>query len=564
LKKAKKIVPGILLLAAVAFAQDQKSAPWQDDLEYLVRRIEIMHPLPYSFFPKEAFNKLKEKLFYKIPNLSEADIVISISGLLANLKDGHTRMGFEYSDPEWLDQTFHLLPFILYPFDDGIYILAGIPKHRELVGSKIVKIGKMPAAEAALKLGKLYSHDNLYAQRKSLYYTLSLAEMLKNIGAVEAINKINLTLRKEKNKEVKIEIETVPFTSMARFLGTWYPQASKGLATINEAARNPLPLWLKERQKSFWFEYVPEERMMFLQINSLNFPHGNEEESFGQLCAQFFEAFDQSGAEKLVIDIRANHGGNHVELPLLKGIIARPRVDRHDRLFLVTGRVTYSAAVHFTTVFSKYTNATIIGEPVAGRPNHYGALRRFKLPNHPQVTIACSVDYYQDSEPFDFNTTITPDIQTKITSDDYRNNIDPAMIVVKNYDQIYHWVQALKMELEKEYTANDCKGMIKLYHSKKQELLNSGYNLEKFFTEFKNNWFFKNKKSASDTLDYLTLAVNECPESLDLCYSLAYHLETEGRLDEAKKFYSQCLQLNPSCHYAKMKLGLLELNKKYQ
>ena len=105
---------------------------------------------------------------------------------------------------------------------------------------------------------------------------------------------------------------------------------------------------------------------------------------------------------------------------------------------------------------------------------------------------------------------------------------------------------------------------IKLYLSKKQELLNVGYNLEKFFTEFNDNWFSKNKKSASDYLDYLALAVNECPESLDLCYSLAYHFETEGQLDEAKKYYSQCLQLNPACHYAKMKLGLLELNRKNQ
>ena len=564
MKKALKIVTGILLLAAIALAQDQKSASWQDDLEYLVRRIEIMHPHPYSFFPREDFYKLKERLFSNIPKLSEADILISISGLLINLKDGHTRMGFEYSDPEWLDQTFHLLPFILYPFDDGVYILAGMPKHRELVGSQIVKIGKMPVAEAALKLGKLYGHDNSYGQRKSLCYTLGSAEMLRNIGAVEAVNKINLTQRSAKNKEIKIEIDTVPFTSMARFLGTWYPQASSGLATMNEATRNPLPLWLKHRKKSFWFVYVPEERMMFLQVNSLNFPHGNEEGPFGQLCARFFAAFDQSAAEKLVIDIRANDGGNHVELPLLKGIIARPYIDRHDRLFLVTGRVTYSAAVHFTTVFGKYTNATIIGEPTSGRPNHYGALRRFKLPNHPQVTIACSIDYYQDSEPFDFNTTITPDILTKIISADYRNNIDPAMNVVKNYDQICHWMQLLALEMEKEYTANGCQGMIKLYLSKKQELLNVGYNLENFFTEFNDNWFSKNKKSASDYLDYLALAVNECPESLDLCYSLAYHFETEGQLDEAKKYYSQCLQLNPACHYAKMKLGLLELNRKNQ
>ena len=223
--------------------------------------------------------------------------------------------------------------------------------------------------------------------------------------------------------------------------------------------------------------------------------------------------------------------------------------------------MTYSAAVHFTSVFSKYTNATLIGEPTPGRPNHYGAQRRFKLPNHPKITIACSIDYYQDSEPFDFNTTHVPDILTKMTSADYRNNIDPVMRAVKNYNRIYQRVQAVALELENAYTSNDFQAMVKRYHSKKQELLDSGYNLEKFFSEFWENQFSNNKKNKAESIDYLTLAVNECPESIDLCYYLAYHLEKQGQLDDAKKFYNFCLKLNPAHHYAKMKLDLLKLAK---
>ena len=564
MKKALKVLPGLLLLASAVFAQDQGARAWQSDLDYLVKRIEIMHPNPYSFFPREKFYELKDNLVNEIPRLSDAEIVISISELLASLNDGHTRMGFEFSDPAWLDQTFHLLPFILYPFDDGVYILAGIPEYKDLVGSEVVKIGKMPVAEAAARLGKLYSHDNPYGERKSLYFTLGLAEMLKKIGAVAATGKIELSLRNARNKEVKMSVETLPFISMARFLGTWYPQAGNGLATMNEAAGNPLPIWLKEREKDLWFEYIPGEKMMFLQINSLNFPHDNGKGSFAEACAGFFEALDRSAAEKLVIDIRANDGGNHVELPLLKGILARPAIDRPDRLFLIIGRVTYSAAVHFTTVFRRFTHATTIGEPTSGRPNHYGAIRKFSLPNHPQVVIGCSIDYYQDSEPYDFATAHTPDIQTEITSSDYRDNIDPAMVKVRDYDRIRARVKALQAELGKEYAANGLAGMKKAYAAKKQELLQIGYNLEYFFDEFNNDWFYTNRKSASDYLDYLAFALGECPSSIDFCYSLAVQLEGQGRVDEAIKFYNRCLQLNPECHYAKMKLGLLELQKTLQ
>lgn len=561
MNRALKILPVFLLLAIAASAQDQNSVSWQNDLDYLVKRIEIMHPQPYTFIPKEEFYKLKDKLFNEIPTLSDAAVVISISELLASLQDGHTRMGFEYSDPQWLDKNMNLLPLILYPFDDGVHILAGLPKYRKWVGLKVEKMGKLPVDEAVLKLGSFYSHDNRHGQKKGLYYTLVFAEMLKKIGALETVDKISLSMRNAKNKTVKTEIETVPLTHMARFLGTWYPQASPELVTMNEVSKNPLPLWLKNSESKFWFEYLAEEKMMFLQINSLQSPYGGGDGSFAQFCERFFAAFDQSKPEKLVIDIRANNGGNHVELPLLKGILARPAIDRHDRLFLITGRVTYSAAVHFTTIFRKYTNATLIGEPAAGRPNHYGAIRQFKLPNHPQIRIGCSVDYYQDSEPFDFNTAIVPDIMTKITSADYMDNIDPALNKVRDYDRILGLAQALALELGKEYSMNGCEGMKKSYYLKKQELLDSGYNLEKFFMDFDDGWFSANKKNADDYLDFLTFACGECPESIDLCYSLAYQLEAKGRFPEAIKFYQQCLQLNPACHYAKMKLGLLELAK---
>ena len=555
------------LLAGIIYAQDQQPGTWRDDLDYIIQRIEIMHPDPYAFFPREEFYELKERLWNEIPDLSDADIVLSTSELLATLQDGHTRWAFERSDPQWLDQAFHLLPIIQYQFKDGIYVMAGLQQYRELVGLKVIKIGKMPIAEVTSKLGKLWSHDNAYGERKFLYYTLSIAEMLKKAGAIEDVSKINIVLQNARGEEVKAQIDTVSFLSMAGFIaGTWYPQSGNGLAAMNEKAENPLPLWLKNKDKSFWFEYIPGEKMMFLQVNLLNFPHGNtdEEGSFSQLCERFFEAFDQSTAEKLVIDIRRNTGGNHVELPLLKGILARPDIDKPDKLFLITSRVAFSAAVHLTTILKRYTNITIIGEPASGRPNHFGAGRGFRLPNHPQIEISCSIDYYQDSEPFDFNIVNAPDIWTEMTAAEYQGNIDPAMQAVKDYDKIINLVKASAQELEHAYTDYGIPDMKEAYYSKKQALLKSGYNPEKFFTELYYRLLSDNHKSTAGLSDYLAFSVSECPESIDLCYSLALQLESEGRFDEAKTMYNRCLELNPAHHYAKMKLDLLGLKEKNQ
>ena len=49
----KLILIASLLTAGISPAQDQKTAAWMEDPDYLVQRIEIMHPDPYAFFPRE-------------------------------------------------------------------------------------------------------------------------------------------------------------------------------------------------------------------------------------------------------------------------------------------------------------------------------------------------------------------------------------------------------------------------------------------------------------------------------------------------------------------------------
>ena len=560
----KITIISILLLSVLlsSKAQDQRAEAWRSDLDYLVQRIEIMHPDPYAFFQKEEFYRMKENLNSKIPNLSDVDIVLSISELLTNLQDGHTRWAFEYSDPPWLQQTFHVLPIIQYAFNDGIYIMAGLEQYQSLVGSKVLQIGEMPVGEVTKKLAGMWSHDNKPGEKKFFYYTMSMVEMLKKAGAVEDVNKIGMVLANEQGEKTRVQLPAVDFFSMAQFFASsWYPQTGNGLIAMNHEADNSLPLWLRNPGKQFWFEYIQEEKTMFLQINSLNFPHGNgnERSPFGKLCDQFFESFDQSGAEKMVIDIRSNTGGNHVELPLLEGIMARPDINREDRLFLITGRVTFSAAVHLTTILNRYTNITLVGEPPSGRPNHYGANRAFRLPNHSEIEIHCSIDYYQDSQPFDFNIIHAPDIYAEMTAADYRNNLDPAILAVKNYDRILKQVNNIEVKLEQEYNSSGLTGLKKVYRSNKKSLLESGYNREKFLKEFYYGVLSGNRKSTTDLTEYLTFAVSECPESIDLNYLLALQLESDGRLEEAKQQYIRCLGSNPAHHYARMKLELMGL-----
>ena len=64
MKKLTIITQLFLLVTMSIYAQDQGSEAWRSDLDYLVQRIEIMHPDPYAFFAKKEFYKLKQELKY--------------------------------------------------------------------------------------------------------------------------------------------------------------------------------------------------------------------------------------------------------------------------------------------------------------------------------------------------------------------------------------------------------------------------------------------------------------------------------------------------------------------
>jgi len=74
------------------------------------------------------------------------------------------------------------------------------------------------------------------------------------------------------------------------------------------------------------------------------------------------------------------------------------------------------------------TNAILIGEPTGGKPNHYGEVRYFNLPNV-GLLVQYSTRYwlnYPGSDPL----TLEPDITAVATIDDLLAGRDPALETV--------------------------------------------------------------------------------------------------------------------------------------
>src|SRR6185436_9143707 len=99
-----------------------------------------------------------------------------------------------------------------------------------------------------------------------------------------------------------------------------------------------------------WFEYLPEERIVYVQFNAVR---DHPSESLATFSERLFGFIDDHEVAKLVIDARWNGGGNtFLELPLIGRIIGS-RLNARGRLFVIIGRSTFSAAQNFSSMLKK-------------------------------------------------------------------------------------------------------------------------------------------------------------------------------------------------------------------
>lgn len=77
----------------------------------------------------------------------------------------------------------------------------------------------------------------------------------------------------------------------------------------------------------------------------------------------------------------------------------------------------------YSIALKENTNAILYGEPTGGKPNGYGEVRRFTLPNS-KLIINYSTKYFESKIE---NDSLMPDHVIEPSISDYINGIDPVM-----------------------------------------------------------------------------------------------------------------------------------------
>ena len=399
------------------------TAKWREDLRFMAAEMPKFHKNLFHTMTREQFENAVKNLDERISLLQRHQIIVEMARIVAMVGDGHTNIA-PTRDPQI---GFRALPVKLYFFKDGLYVRAANREQASIVGTRVVRIGKVPTEQAYQAVREIIGRDNEMDVKFFAPHLMVMPEVLQALGLVDDMENVNLTLD-HGGRQTSVYLKPV---GAAELLPpdtdtTWIVKPDWVDARGNSAAS---PLWLKDPTDKFWFEYLADSKTVYVQFNQV----GNKEnETVEAFTGRLFAFVEANAVDRLVLDLRLNRGGNgFFNRPLLRGIIRSAKVDQPGKLFVVIGRSTWSAAQFLVNELEKYTNAIFVGEPTGGKVNSYGDSRKITLPNS-GITVRVSTLWWQE-DGRDERQSTAPNIPAELTSTDYRNNTDPALQAILSY-----------------------------------------------------------------------------------------------------------------------------------
>jgi hypothetical protein len=381
---------------------------WLYDIDFLASELPKKHANLFFNCKEEHFLSEIQTLKDKVPKISSYEICVEISKIVANFKDAHTSVMLPVN---------LLLPIEVYWFKEGLYIVSAIEKYRELENLRIIQVNGLEINKFIQRLSKIVSYENKNFLKAQLPKYFPAIELLYGLKLASNLDSIELTLENRDNQSKIVTIEALSFKSLKDINNNNVP--------MEEAY---LPLYRKEPEKHYWFQYLQESRTVYFKYNACRNMPDKDLPTFGRELITFI---NEHNVDKLVIDLRNNLGGNSQLLDeFIKDIEHCEKINKKGHLYVVTGRETFSSALLNLFSLKGKTKAIFIGEPTGGKPNCYGEVEKFKLKNS-GITICYSTKYYrtiQNDRLLDF----LPDINLEVSIDDFLLGNDPCLEYILN------------------------------------------------------------------------------------------------------------------------------------
>lgn len=401
---------------------------WASDLDYLSEEIFKRHPDPDYAFSADRWDASAKDLKKRMRGMSDTEVVIELARLIARLEDGHTNL--DQHEKYGFDQWF---PIRFYWFDDGLFITTAHETTGVKVGSRIERVGGKDWRAVAETASSLMGAENEFRMREMAPIYLASVPVMEALGFVEPGAPLELDIVSPSGEQKKISVDRTKsfYSSNFRFWGETFGPPHDDFDTYNTVMENRAPLAYRDyaaeappylaSREPYWFRRDDAANIVFMQFNFAAEVGGERWDDFR---SRLWADIDNKAPTKFIIDIRYNFGGDgSMVQPFIKELLARPSLTKDGKLFVITGRQTFSAGIMMAAALRNNTAAVFVGEPAGAPFNHYGDPVSVQLPNS-TLNLNISTLYWQLAHPSDHRKIIPIDIPVSNRAADYFNMID--------------------------------------------------------------------------------------------------------------------------------------------
>ena len=389
----------VVLISSAAFPQPQRLtvAQWQADIDYLSTELPKRHPNPFHDVSRDTFLSALSALKSRVPTLSDFEILLGMQQTVALIREGHTRAYTTSSGEPYF-------PIRVERLSDGWFVTRTTDASRDACGARVVAIDGMSIDDVIDRFATTVSRENDQWLLANAATDLMRANVLHALGITIASDSAVFTLERG-NAQFDLPLQTgTPPSGPLTNADDW-------------------PLYLQHSEKRYWYSWDAAARRMYVKYNVCQ---DDPQQSFAQFTNEVFSIVDANDVQEFIVDVRNNGGGSSsVISPMLNAINSRSRLRGH--VYAIMGRETFSSGV-FAVNDLKSRGAILAGEPTGGKPNSWGEVLTFSLPNSGTV-VQYSTKFFtlvSGSDPASFD----PTLSAPISSTDYFARRDTVLAAI--------------------------------------------------------------------------------------------------------------------------------------
>lgn len=347
---------------------------WADDIALVQRELPRRHPDLFRFYAREAFEADMAALSAHLEGKSDLQIGLELQAILARFQDANTKV-----DLTPLLQQGKVIPIGLGWYAGGMYVSGTVKKFGVALGKRVLEINGMPVETALERLSRFFPCENPEALRRDGPQWLRFPEAMRMAG-VSADDSLALLLVDEKGQRYFLKTYPVDFK-----------KDKTGLQPVQYTPNDPDLRWNPVKQV-FSLNWLEADRIVYLQYNgcfsqemqlALGDSLGAQQlPPFQPLADSLVAILDRHPDARFFFDLRFNTSGmpaDGIDLAQRLGLL--PAINQPNRLYIALNRYSAGPALEIAAAFRTKTQATLIGEPPAQRPNHYADPGTLVLPN---------------------------------------------------------------------------------------------------------------------------------------------------------------------------------------